>query len=194
VTRADETAFPAHPFWDYSLALYSRPGVAEACLALQDQYGLDVNILLFCTWCGDEGPGRLQPEQISRCLSATREWQQRVIQPLRAVRRFCAQPSAVVDERLDGLVRDHLKQSAQGVELDAEHIEQLILAGLVTESTRSPQPAAQRLADAIANLHLYLGALQVDFSESVTGYLQEILRAAFPGYSTDELMPRLLQP
>ena len=33
-------------FWDFSVGTYRRPGVADACLSLQDRYGLDVNVLL----------------------------------------------------------------------------------------------------------------------------------------------------
>ncbi len=36
--------------WDYALILYARPGVAAACLALQDDYGIDVCELLWLCW------------------------------------------------------------------------------------------------------------------------------------------------
>ena len=29
--------FPAHPFWDFALDVYRRPGVSDACLALQER-------------------------------------------------------------------------------------------------------------------------------------------------------------
>jgi uncharacterized protein (TIGR02444 family) len=37
-------------FWDWSLETYSRPGVAEALLDLQDRFNLSVNMLLWCLW------------------------------------------------------------------------------------------------------------------------------------------------
>ncbi|HEY9550471.1 MAG TPA: TIGR02444 family protein, partial [Kiloniellaceae bacterium] len=43
------------PFWQFSGAVYARRGVAEACLALQQRHGLDVNLLLFCAWAGSNG-------------------------------------------------------------------------------------------------------------------------------------------
>ena len=43
------------PFWQFSGAVYAHPGVAEACLDLQDRHGLDVNLLLFCAWAGVQG-------------------------------------------------------------------------------------------------------------------------------------------
>src|SRR5262249_40267230 len=39
-------------FWNFSLKVYGRPGVAAACIALQDGLGLDVNLLLYCCWHG----------------------------------------------------------------------------------------------------------------------------------------------
>lgn len=41
---------PAERFWEYSLAVYSKPGVAQNCLKLQDNHGLNVNLLLLCHW------------------------------------------------------------------------------------------------------------------------------------------------
>lgn len=35
-------------FWDFSLCLYSKSGVMENCLCLQDEYQLNVNMVLFC--------------------------------------------------------------------------------------------------------------------------------------------------
>jgi hypothetical protein len=44
-----------NPFWEYSLSHYVREGVADACLALQDGHGLDVNMLLYGAWLGSMG-------------------------------------------------------------------------------------------------------------------------------------------
>ncbi len=54
---AGKGSFPSSPFWDYSLGIYRKPGVADACIALQDEFGLDVNMLLACLWFSAEGPG-----------------------------------------------------------------------------------------------------------------------------------------
>ena len=61
---AGEAAEAAASFWAFSLEFYARPGVAEACLALQDRHGLDVNILLLCCWLGWSGRGRLSPADL----------------------------------------------------------------------------------------------------------------------------------
>ena len=38
------------PFWRFSLRFYRRRGVADACITLQEQAGVDVNLLLFLLW------------------------------------------------------------------------------------------------------------------------------------------------
>ena len=43
------------PFWQFSVKFYAVPGVAEACIALQDQAKVDVNILFFLLWNATQG-------------------------------------------------------------------------------------------------------------------------------------------
>lgn len=38
-------------FWQHSLQHYAQLGVADACLALQDNYQVNINLLLFYHWC-----------------------------------------------------------------------------------------------------------------------------------------------
>src|SRR5258706_9315513 len=47
---ADTQTEQGSPLWRFSLRFYRRPGVADACIALQDGCGVDVNILLFFLW------------------------------------------------------------------------------------------------------------------------------------------------
>src|SRR5260221_13755017 len=47
---ADTQTEQGSPLWRFSLRFYRRPGVADACIALQDGCGGDVNILLFFLW------------------------------------------------------------------------------------------------------------------------------------------------
>jgi uncharacterized protein (TIGR02444 family) len=53
-------------FWDFSVRTYGRPGVAEACLALQNRDGADVNMLMFAAWYGISA-GPVPPARSSRC-------------------------------------------------------------------------------------------------------------------------------
>ena len=42
------------PFWRFSVKFYAVPGVAPACIELQDQAGVDVNMLFFLLWNASE--------------------------------------------------------------------------------------------------------------------------------------------
>ena len=51
----DKLGLPKSVFWDFSLAVYGKPGFPQAAIALQDRHGLNVNMLLFCLWAGANG-------------------------------------------------------------------------------------------------------------------------------------------
>lgn len=38
-------------FWQFSVSRYGKPGVADACLMLQEQFGINVNLVLLYCWC-----------------------------------------------------------------------------------------------------------------------------------------------
>ncbi|ARP80016.1 TIGR02444 family protein [Bordetella genomosp. 8] len=73
-------------FWTFSLAVYARPGVPEACLALQDGYGLDVNVLLFALYAAQHGAA-LDTDAFEDLDGAVANWRRQVVAPLRAIRR-----------------------------------------------------------------------------------------------------------
>lgn len=119
--------FPPHPFWDYSLRLYAQPGVEEACLTLQDEFDLDVNIVLFCLWTGEEGPGQLTAAEMAEAIARGGQWQGEVVKRLRHIRRTLKKNAFGATMELVEIFRPR----AQMLELAAEHVQQLLLAGLV---------------------------------------------------------------
>lgn len=74
------------PLWRFAIALYARPGVAEACLEAQDQRGVDVNLLLCACWCAYEGQS-LSPSDFLRAQARCEAWRDAVILPLRKQRQ-----------------------------------------------------------------------------------------------------------
>ena len=125
------SADPHNPFWDFSLVVYPRPGVVEACLALQDRLGLDVNLLLFCCWAGSLG-WRLEAPDMVRLTEEVAEWQRDVIGPLRGVRRRLKGPS---DEATGDVAA--LRRVVKDCELEAERIEQAMLHAALAELPRA---------------------------------------------------------
>jgi len=176
-----DVRFPAHPFWNYSLATYAGPGVADACIFLQDEFGLNVNLLLFCVWSGAEGPGRLESEQIRECINTVRDWQERVVKPLRAVRRYSKDEPVAIPDALRKIFRPNLL----AVELDAEHVEQLAIAEIMKpaadkQSTDTGLLHRRRSADAIQNLLAYLAIEDIALEDRVSRSLRTIVGQAFP--------------
>ena len=127
----------ANPFWEFSLAVYGRPGVPAACVALQDRHGLDVNVLLFAAWAGMECGVALSAERLTAVDSTIAAWRREVVRPLRAVRRW-------VKAEDDGLY-----QRMKAVELEAERIQQdrlFALGGLTPQPGGNADMAAANMA------------------------------------------------
>ena len=143
----------AHPFWRFSLRSYRRSGVEQACLGLQNTLGADVNLLLFCCWMGTQGRP-LTKRSLRRAVAAVQRWQREVVQPLRRARRALRKSSAAVAEAR----RAHLRRNVLSLELDAEYVEQLVLACLAAKLPRPARKQDPQTASA-ANLERYLELL-----------------------------------
>ena len=174
--------FPEDPFWDFSLALHQKPGVYPACLELQRNHGLDVNLLFYCLWVGAAGAGGLSPEAFGRVLASIGQWQEEVVRPIWRA-RWKLKPSY---PGFPAELTEPLRKALIQAELDAEHLEQIQL-GRCLELTFNPGlPPEKRAADAAANLALYLKGLFSGRGETaprdnlVSGGLSDLLAAAFP--------------
>lgn len=151
----DGAAWPADPFWDYSLELYGRPGVEAACLELQQRHGIDVNLVLLCLWLALRGTA-LDGETLARLCHAADRWQIEVARPLRALRRRLkariadGEPNSVASGWPE--LAAAIRQRMVALEIDAEHLEQLHLGRV---ARLLPATAAVGPALASANLRNY---------------------------------------
>lgn len=167
---------PSNPFWGYSLRLYASGEVATLCLALQDGWGLDVNLLLYCLWHGEAGRS-LSEESVVSASRACAAWRREVVQPLRGARRWMKGRSEGVAGRADSL-RERIK----ALELAAEKHQQDWLADQAVDHSHEAPAAA-----AAANLALYLKTEELTPDEELTGTLARLLAEAFPD---DDAGPR----
>jgi uncharacterized protein (TIGR02444 family) len=118
----------SNPFWDYSLASYSLEGVASGCLVLQDTCGMDVNLLLYAAWLAHMNQ-RLSGEHVAGVGAVIFEWQEKVVKPLRALRRQLQDyPPAVA-------VREEIK----ALELRAEQQQQALMYAFFQRTGDLPQ-------------------------------------------------------
>ena len=149
----------SNPFWEYSLALYQRPGVANFCLTLQDDISgsadvheeakplsntnanddegrpenANVNILLFCCWVGSQGVA-LSDTDIETMKAAIAPWHKAEVLPLRAARRA---PDITTQQ----------KQALLELELKAEQTEQELLFSWFQSLSKKPKPLETAFKD-----------------------------------------------
>jgi uncharacterized protein (TIGR02444 family) len=179
MTRASNPETASSGPWSFSLAFYERPGVAAALIALQDGANLDVNLILFAIWLGLSGRGRVDERRMEGADQAIHAIRLDVIEPLRALRRRL-KPSGDAD--IQGL-----REMIKTLEIDAEKAAQkrlALLAGPVSTAHR-----AERLADAEANLALYLGPA------AAQGSAAAVIRGQLKLFAQDALSPaRAVRP
>jgi uncharacterized protein (TIGR02444 family) len=101
--------------WDWAVSAYAAPGVADACLELQDVAGQNVPLLLWAGWTAAEGRP-LDEEAVEAGCDTARVWSDTAIAPLRAVRRALKTPRP----DMDGAAREAVRAQVKAVELDAE--------------------------------------------------------------------------
>lgn len=77
----------AEDLWGVAVALYARPEVEAACLALQDEAGVDITLLLFAAWAGVRRGVALTPERLQALDESLAPWREEVTMPLRRLRR-----------------------------------------------------------------------------------------------------------
>ncbi len=133
------------PFWSFSTEFYGRSGVAPACLALQDRFGCDVNLLLFALWAARCGAA-LGPAEFSRLDMAAAPWRVRIVEPIRALRRTLkSDPIGAAPD-----LTESCRQKLLEAELAGERAAQELLARTLPLS----EPSAGGLDRDLANANL----------------------------------------
>ena len=147
------TNFGDTRFWDFSLALYVKPQVAECCLKLQDEHGANVNLVLWCLWLEQRGI-KLTRERLAESEALIHKWDADYVQVLRQLRRKM-KSECNLDDALTNQVRERIKST----ELLAEKCEQEWLENLARNWRISDE------ADDVSageNLSFYLHHLNID--------------------------------
>jgi len=127
--------------WAWTLTAYEAPGVAEACLSLQDHNEQNVPLLLWAAWVAVTGR-RPDEETIEAACDVARAYDTVIVSQLRTIRRTLKSP--VPD--IDGSQRETLRQQVKTLELDAER--RLMLE--LEELTPAPSGAPRRAIDGLA--------------------------------------------
>lgn len=162
-------------FWDFSVRAYYGEGVQEAFLALQNERGVDINMLLFCIWLG-RTHGEFTDGLFHAACDFSARWAQHVVVPLREVRTWmkgagCHDGKVPVHDCMD------LREKVKGVEFAAEKMQEEVLESLCADHPRVQQSAAQQLAAASSNVQRYFARLDIEAEGRALQQLNVIMAA-----------------
>jgi uncharacterized protein (TIGR02444 family) len=145
------------PFWHFSLGLYRAPGVADACILLQDEAGVDVNLLFFLLWNASlkRQFASTDVHSVDSCVAG---WRKTAVIPLREIRRALKSATGLNEPGAAELFRTKVK----GLELEAERLQQETLFAL-SQSAALGKEAASAAEAARANLQAYEKYLAKNF-------------------------------
>jgi len=127
--------------WDWTSAAYGRPGVADACLALQDEHGQSAPYLLWAVWARAD-----DPDLLAAAAAVVRAWEEVATLPLRRVRRDLKAPRPPVADN----DREFVRTGAAEAELAAEKALLQALEEITPTPPRGRAGPAQALAAAAA--------------------------------------------
>lgn len=138
-------------FWAFSVGFYNRKGAEAACIALQDTYGADVDVVLFALWCASRGQ-RLDAGGLAAVDAAIKSWRTTVVQPIRQARRALKlappgpfAPTAIAE----------LRERLLSAELESERLQHAAMEGLApSPGMADPGPTAR---DNLACFALHAG-------------------------------------
>ncbi|MFI4950743.1 MAG: TIGR02444 family protein [Caulobacterales bacterium] len=144
--------------WDWTLEAYARPGVPDACLALQDRHRQNTSLLLWAVWAEAADPALL-----ARAADVARRWDALALSPIREVRRALKPPFGGIGDA----PREGLREDVKAVELRAERVLMEALEAMTERGGGEPALAALEgaaaawgkpaPADALAALAVALG-------------------------------------
>jgi uncharacterized protein (TIGR02444 family) len=160
----EEATTAETPFWRFSLRFYRQPSVSEACIVLQDEFGVDVNLLLFLLWLASDDR-QLSVEEVRMLDDNVRDWRNLTIVPIRDVRRKLKGAATLVDTGVQETFRNKVKT----VELEAERLQQEALYAFAKSGPLGTE--ASPAVAALANIAAYESVLDVNFPKSAVAVL-----------------------
>ena len=130
------------PIWDFVLNYYGRKGVSDALIGLQDNHGIDVNMLLFLMWMAAQSKA-VAADDVKFVSTTSQAWQRAVVVPIRGVRRLLKENAPLVPAEAAAAFR----KKVQAIELEGEQLQLNAMAALVGRlkpAQASPEEAARR--------------------------------------------------
>jgi uncharacterized protein (TIGR02444 family) len=176
-------------FWDFSVRTYRTEFVPEACLSLQDERGVDVNMLLFCCWYGVTR-GRQEKEFFQHVFEFSENWAERVVRPLRNARTWM-KLDGCIDPRMPTEICMEFREKVKGVEFSAEKIQQDVLESLTLSIEEKEQSLAEQLTVIKKNIRQYFDTVNIVLDDFVKERLVTIMQAGVVELSAADIRTAL---
>ena len=141
------------PFWQFSIKFYAVPGVADACIELQDKAQVDVNILFYLLWNATQGRA-FNAADIAEIERQIGPWRELAVIPIRNIRRALKSPPPVMEPAAAESLRTRIK----AVELEAERLQHEALYCLA-QTSRLGRPAPSKTEAARDSVSSYQGVI-----------------------------------
>jgi uncharacterized protein (TIGR02444 family) len=110
--------------WAFALEIYARPGVAEACLKLQNEAGVDVMMFLMVAYAAVRHRILLIPAEIRTLDETCRPWREQIVGPIRAIRSgLKSGPLPAPNSETE-----QFRSKVKAIELAAERLQNQLLA------------------------------------------------------------------
>jgi len=156
--------FPNSELWNYSTQIWALPEVEANCLALQNDFDANINMLFYCCWVGSKNLC-LSDDDLQILIDTIQPWQT-IIKPLRESRKMMQQQAIAMPADL----KDNTINNMSEMELNAEHMAQIALEKVLKPSdiaacNKSNETQNNSVACSLKNAQAYLNTLDNISSE-----------------------------
>lgn len=135
--------------WEFMLRVYAQPGVAPACLRLQDVCGVDIPLFLAVLYAAKSG-ANLNADRIRMLNHQCSGWRRTVVSPLRSIRiEMKSHPWMPLGTRVS-----RLRENIKSLELAAERIQVDFLEEELARLPRTETPSTSNDTRTVAMLFL----------------------------------------
>lgn len=172
---------PDHPFWQFSLQIYSHPDVKQALLTLQNAYYLNTNILLLCCWLAKTGRGRLKKHNIKILINQITLWHEQIIHPLRQLRNQLKNFT-----HIPNLAK--IRQEILQTELETEHTEQLLLIENFSSRSARRKSSWQKSLDAYTSIINYCIVSRIKINSANQELINILLKFTLPQVTSEMII------
>lgn len=135
--------------WEFMLRVYAKPGVAPACLRLQDVCGVDIPLFLAVLYAAQTG-ANLSADRIRMLDHQCSSWRRTVVSPLRSIRiEMKSHPWTPLGARAS-----RLRENIKSLELAAERIQVDFLEEELGKLPRTETPSTSNDTRTVAMLFM----------------------------------------